>query len=190
MQEPARESSPSLPTATESFSEVSLFEEPVIDRYAAIDGGWWQDPPAPAAAKPPTVVHQHQDSRVESPPTTPYVTPEVADDLTNEISLDRFFSAASGCESADPSVPAPAETSLEQRLQSEVLELVATTRRAIRADDAEATPFPAGLSASFESASFESESRPAGELPASEINASRPFRNLFTRLRRKQMGLE
>ncbi|MFO0918909.1 MAG: ATP-binding protein [Planctomycetaceae bacterium] len=190
VQEPARESSPSSPASNESSSDVSLFEEPVIDRYAAIDGGWWQDPPAPAAAKPPTVVRQHQDSRVDDLPITPSVTPEVAEDQINEMTSDRFFSGASGCESADPSVPARAETSLEQRLQSEVLELVATTRRAIRADDAEATPFPAGLSASFESASFESESRPAGELPASEINASRPFRNLFTRLRRKQMGLE
>ncbi len=113
-------------------------EEPVLDRYAAIDAGW------PAEELPPPEVYT----------PVPAVHP----------------------------VDVPAKVDAEDQIHDEVLELVTTTREATsrRFDGAAAR-----------AVAWESERpQPAVETLTSVAPASRPFRNLFTRLRRKQRGLE
>lgn len=111
-------------------------EEPVLDRYAAIDAGW------PAEEFPPPEVN------------TPAGRP----------------------------MDVPTKVDAENQLHDEVLELVTATREATsrRFDGAAAR-----------AVAWESERpQPAVETPTQAVPASRPFRNLFTRLRRKQRGLE
>jgi type II secretory pathway predicted ATPase ExeA len=113
-------------------------EEPVLDRYAAIDAGW------PAEEFPPPEVY----------------APE-----------------------PDISPARPANTDAESRIHAEVLELVSTARQATGARRFDG--------ASSDSHVWETESSlPAVETQPPAAPAARPFRNLFTRLRRKQRGME
>lgn len=156
--------------ANEKESTGKVEEEPVIDRYAAIDGGWPEDEiPLPeyvaeasksAAADERSSLRPAMSVPVEYPPST--------------SRSDRM-----------PTIPLLRDSeSAEQRLHSEMLELVATAQDAAqtrRIDSAQA-PLPAPL--------FDDESPAEVETTSLRRSAERPFRNLFTRLRRKQKGLD
>lgn len=128
----------------------SVIEEPVLDRYAAIDAGWPTD---------------------DIPRETPHwLTEEPLHSTSGDTQI---------LHRADvPPTPISAvrETSVEQRVADDVLELTTTTHESLtgrRFDDAPAADEPFGV-----------------ETSAPSVSPGRPFRNLFTRLRRKQRGLD
>lgn len=126
---------------TEPGEPGQIQEEPVIDRYAAIDAGWSVDDLPPAA---------EMTAETSELPATPIAAPRKV---------------------------------MEDQMHADVLDLVAATRNTIN------QRFDAGQSL-----------RPPVEqdddisvmetAPPPTVSPGRPFRNLFTRLRRKQQGLD
>jgi len=140
-------------------------EEPVLDRYAAIDGGW---PTTDIPREPAKVAEWFED-----------IGP-----MPSRVAASMETVHRADVASATPPSPLSShESSLEQRLSDQVLELVSTTQESLggrRIDEgrmAATSTWNAELAESVESAP-----------PA--MSPGRPFRNLFTRLRRKQKGLE
>ena len=129
---------------TDTVSSDEVREEPVVDRYAAIDAGWPVDD-LPSDPQSPTIC---------------LGSPAAESDRLPHSLKDR-----------------PAEP--EVRLHSDILELATTTREAVGSPAFDAQP-----SAKDDNHWEEGESSPP------VVSPDRPFRNLFTRLRRKQRGLE
>ncbi len=136
-----------------------ILEEPVIDRYAAIDAGWPEEDLPDSAS--------YSDETAAGRPA---------------VSVPVEYPPSSARRQAAPSIALQHEP--ERQLQTEVLELVESTR------DATGTRrFDNGLSHGHlplidELPTHAVETEQAVAMP------QRPFRNLFTRLRRKQKGLE
>lgn len=118
-------------------------EEPVIDRYAAIDAGW------PVENLPAEVVEM--------------VAPESP--------------------RAAATSPMPMQPPVEEQMQSDVLELVTATRNAINQRFDVGQPIRPPVDRDEQMTAMET-------APPPTIHPGRPFRNLFTRLRRKQQGLD
>ena len=147
----------------ESGGESDVYEEPVIDRYAAIDGGWPQEAIVPAETAQQTQAESEPPrSAAPVPMEDPLIMPEEQPNPVLNIDAD------------EP----------EQRLQSDVLELVAATQDAIQTRRIDSA------NRSSREPLIEDDPLEAVETAPPRVISDRPFRNLFTRLRRKQKGLE
>ncbi len=169
-------------SAEQKSTTDDFLEEPVIDRYSAIDGGWWHDQLAVTPHEEACSTEKQTEQRID-PPTTRPATASILE--WNRVPEQMPASVSPRIAPMTSPEPPSALPMLEQSLQSEVLELVVATQRAIRSAAVEHESDPLETSASFESDAFASP-----ESPLRDAAENRPFRNLFTRLRRKQMGLE
>jgi type II secretory pathway predicted ATPase ExeA len=134
---------PEVQTCEEYACDAEIYEEPVIDRYAAIDAGW---PPG------------------EFPPAA----------MSQPARADRVASAAKPPVRVEIGASEP-----EARLHADVLELVAETQQALRSE--RSRPWAESSEEGYDVIETE---------PPPKRTPERSFRNLFTRLRRKQKGLE
>jgi type II secretory pathway predicted ATPase ExeA len=135
-----------------------VIEEPVLDRYAAIDAGW------PTDDIPRDAPRWHTDEPL---------TPEPSD--AKIVHRSDLGSDAPRMPLGAGRSTAVVESSVEERLSHDVLELVATTQESLAGRRVDEPPAADAFGI---------------ETPSAAVSPARPFRNLFTRLRRKQRGLE
>lgn len=145
--------------------EDKIEEEAVVDRYAAIDAGW----PEPEIPQP---VQLATDDLLDLR-STEIISSTPSARTAKRIDDEPLISVSPLVEALEP----------EQQIHSDVLELVSTTQEAMntRRIDQGATP---------QYSPTESHAAETVETSAPRVLPERPFRNLFTRLRRKQKGLE
>jgi type II secretory pathway predicted ATPase ExeA len=146
----------------EASSPREIVEVPVVDRYAAIDGGWSDE----ELNEPETAVDADRE-----PPKTERPAPPVPVEYPPSRSLA----------GALPTMPLAHEP--DEALHAEVLELVSATQEALRTRRID------GDGDVVERGGHDASSDRT-EATAPRSSSQRPFRNLFTRLRRKQKGLE